>query len=91
MKITFLVVGKTDTGYWDEALKTYEGRLTHYIPFETEVIPDVRKGKRLTEMQQKTREGECILKTLQAGDSCVLLDEKGQEYTSVQFASYIEK
>ncbi|MDR1601037.1 MAG: 23S rRNA (pseudouridine(1915)-N(3))-methyltransferase RlmH [Tannerella sp.] len=91
MKITFLVIGKTDTGYWDEALKTYEERLTRYIPFETEVIPDVRKGKRLTEMQQKAREGEYILKALQAGDNCVLLDEKGKEYTSVQFASYIEK
>jgi 23S rRNA (pseudouridine1915-N3)-methyltransferase len=91
MKIAFLVVGKTDTGCWNEALKTYEARLSHYIPFETEVIPDARKGNKLTETQQKIREGEHILKALQTGDCCVLLDEKGKEYTSIQFAAYIGK
>ncbi|MDR1332749.1 MAG: 23S rRNA (pseudouridine(1915)-N(3))-methyltransferase RlmH [Tannerella sp.] len=91
MKIVLLVVGKTDAGYWDDALRVYRERLIHYIPFETEVIPDVKKGKKLTETQQRDCEGECILKALEAGDCCVLLDENGKEYTSLQFASYVEK
>jgi 23S rRNA (pseudouridine1915-N3)-methyltransferase len=91
MKITLLLVGKTDAGCWDDAFREYQERLRRYVPFETEVIHDVRKGRNLTEAQQKEREGECILNALQAGDCCVLLDEKGTEYTSVQFAAYVEK
>jgi len=91
MKIAFLMVGKTDAGPWCDALKAYSERLTRYIPFETEVIPDIKKGKNLSAAQQKIREGECILNALQAGDSCVLLDEKGRSFTSVEFAAYIAK
>ena len=91
MKIELLVVGKTDLGYWKEALEAYQSRLVHYIPFEITVIPDIRNVKNMTTMQQKEREGEAILKCLQPGDHVVLLDEKGKEYTSVQFAGYLEK
>jgi 23S rRNA (pseudouridine1915-N3)-methyltransferase len=91
MKITLLTTGKTDVSCWNEALNEYRQRLTHYVPFEIEVIPDVKNVKHMTEAQQREREGELILKALHAGDSGVLLDEKGQEYTSVQFAVWLEK
>ena len=91
MKIVLLVVGKTDSGSWNDALGDYSGRLKHYIPFEMEVIPDIKNVKNLTESQQKEQEGILILKSLQAGDHYVLLDERGKEFTSKQFASYIEK
>ncbi|MDR3261418.1 MAG: 23S rRNA (pseudouridine(1915)-N(3))-methyltransferase RlmH [Tannerella sp.] len=91
MKIVLLVIGKTDVPYWNEALKEYQGRLIHYVPFEMEVIPDVKNRKNRTEAQQKECEGEWILKALQPGDSVALLDEKGKEHTSAQFASYLEK
>ena len=91
MKIVLLVVGKTDVSCWNEAFKVYRERLIHYIPFEMEVIPEIKKVKNMTETQQKEREGISILKSLQAGDSCVLLDERGREFTSVQFASWLEK
>lgn len=91
MKISLLVIGKTDTNYFTEAVNEYRKRLEHYIPFDIQVIPDIKNTKSLTTDQQKEKEGELILKSLQAGDYIVLLDEKGKEYTSVQFASYIEK
>lgn len=91
MKIVLLVVGKTDAHYWQEALAEYQNRLVHYVPFEMEVIPDIKQTKNKTEAQQKECEGELILKRLQAGDQVVLLDEKGKEHTSVQFAAYLEK
>ena len=56
-----------------------------------EVIPDIKNVKNLSEAQQKEKEGELILKTLQSGDYLVLLDEKGKEFTSMQFSTYIEK
>ena len=91
MKVVLLVVGKTDSGSWNKALDDYIGRLKHYIPFDTEVIPDIKNAKNLTESQQKEQEGILILKFLQGGDCCVLLDERGDEFTSKQFALYIDK
>jgi 23S rRNA (pseudouridine1915-N3)-methyltransferase len=91
MKIILLVIGKTDAGYFIDSVNEYRKRLVHYIPFEIQVIPDIKNTKSLTPEQQKEKEGELILKSLQAGDHIVLLDEKGKEYTSLQFANYIEK
>lgn len=91
MKIVLLVVGKTDVNFWKEALDNYRERLAHYISFMVEVIPDIKNVKNLTEIQQKEKEGESILACLQPGDHAVLLDEKGMEYTSVQFAAYMER
>ncbi len=91
MKITLLVIGKTDARYFVDAISEYEKRLVHYIPYEMEVIPDLKNTKNISEEQQKDKEGELILKNLQAGDYLVLLDDKGKEYTSLKFAQYIEK
>jgi 23S rRNA (pseudouridine1915-N3)-methyltransferase len=91
MKVVLLVTGRTDTRWWNEALNDYTGRLKHYIPFEVEVIPDLKHVKNRTETQQKMQEGALIVKYLQAGDFCVLLDERGKEFTSRQFALYMEK
>ena len=86
-----LVVGKTDVSYWNDALEAYRERLIHYIPFEIEVLPVAKNSKSMKEAQQKEQEGKSILKALQPGDYCVLLDETGKEFTSVQFASWLEK
>lgn len=91
MKISLLVIGKTDAEYFIKAIKEYEQRLVHYIPFEMQVIPDLKNTKSSNMSQQQEREGELILKNIQSGDYIVLLDEKGKDFTSVQFASYIEK
>lgn len=91
MKIALLMIGKTDARYFAEAIDEYRQRLTHYVPFEMQVIPDIKNAKSLSESQQKEREGEMLLKVLQAGDYIVLLDERGKEMTSKQFASYLEK
>ncbi|MDR1882091.1 MAG: 23S rRNA (pseudouridine(1915)-N(3))-methyltransferase RlmH [Prevotella sp.] len=91
MKIILLVIGKTDTSYFIDAVGEYQKRLERYIPFEIQVIPDIKNAGSLGPEQQKYKEGELILKNLQASDHLVLLDDKGKEYTSMQFAAYIEK
>ena len=91
MKIGLIVIGKTDAGYFVEAINEYKNRLTHYIPFEMEVIPDIKNVKNLSESQQKEKEGELILKALQPGDVVVLLDEHGKEMRSLEFAEYMKR
>jgi 23S rRNA (pseudouridine1915-N3)-methyltransferase len=91
MKIALIAVGKTDASYLQEAVSVYEKRLTLYLPFEFEMIPDLKNAKNLSEEQQKEQEGEKIKRLIQSGDYVVLLDEKGKEFTSAGFAGYIEK
>lgn len=91
MKIELIVIGKTDAKYFIEAINEYKNRLIHYLPFEMKVIPDIKNIKNLSESQQKEKEGELIIKSLQQGDYLVLLDEKGKDYSSMEFARYIEK
>lgn len=91
MKIVLLVVGKTTESYFIQGIDEYSKRLAHYVPFELTVIPELRNTKSLSTDQQKEREADLILKALQPGDYVVLLDEHGREFTSLQFASYLEK
>jgi 23S rRNA (pseudouridine1915-N3)-methyltransferase len=91
MKISLIVIGKTDASYFVDAINEYKNRLVHYIPFEMEVIPDIKNVKNLREEQQKEKEGELILKMLQPGDYLVLLDEHGKSFTSMEFATYLER
>ncbi len=91
MKIVLVVIGKTDASYFVEAIREYSNRLVHYIPFEMDVIPDLKNARNLSEIQQKEKEGELVQKALQPGDCLVLLDERGKEFISTAFASYLEK
>lgn len=91
MKIVLLVVGKTTESYFIQGIDEYSKRLAHYVPFELTVISELRNTKSLSADQQKEREADLILKALQPGDYVVLLDEHGREFTSLQFASYLEK
>lgn len=91
MKITLLVIGKTDSAYLTEGINEYVKRINHYINFEIEVIPDIRKGKNLTEEQQKSLEGEIIMAKNLPGKELHLFDEKGKMFTSRELAGFLEK
>jgi len=89
MKAVLLVIGKTDSSYIDEGFKNYAARIFRYMPFELEVIPDIKNSRSLPEAIQKEKEGELILKKIQTGDILILLDENGIQQTSLQFAQWV--
>lgn len=91
VKILVLAIGKTDEQWVQDALLKYSKRLRHYLPFEFEVIPDLKNTKNLSEAQQKEKEGELILKKLNSTDKVVLLDEKGKEHRSIEFAKHLQQ
>lgn len=91
MKILFLVVGRTVDKRLTSLIDEYAERVKHYIPFDMEVVPELKNTKSLTAEQQKEREGELLRKQLREGDFVVLLDEGGREFRSMEFASYLEK
>lgn len=88
MKITVIAEGKTSTPEISRLIDGYLRRIGHYIGFELVELPDVR-GCRDSE-SQKRAEGDAILKRLTAADTVVLLDERGREMTSVEFARFLE-
>lgn len=91
MKGVLIVVGKTTDKRFEAIIQEYIERIRHYIPFTIEVIPELKNTKGLSQDEQKKREGEQILKSLQAGDYIVLLDEHGSERNSMDFASWMQK
>ena len=91
MKIKLLVIGKTDDKNLVQLIENYQKRLQHYIGFQLEVILDIKNVKNLSEIQQKEKEGELILSKLQNTDQLILLDEKGKEFRSLDFANFLQK
>lgn len=91
MKLTLLMVGKTDEKYLQEGIDRYKKRLKHYIDFRLEIIPDLKKGKNMKMSQQKLKEGEFILAKRAPAQEFHLLDEKGKQMTSRQFAAFLQK
>ena len=91
MKITLLVVGKTTDERLTSLISDYKQRLSHYVPFDFAVIPDLKNAKSLTVDQIKSAEGELILRALTPAMDVILLDEHGREYRSVEFADFLQK
>ncbi len=91
MKTTLLVVGRTVDPHYIAAIGDYAERLSHYLTFSIEVIPELKSTKSLTTEQQKEKEGELILRSLRAGDVVILLDEAGREFRSVEFADWMQR
>lgn len=91
MKITLLTIGKTDNIHLDELINEYIKRLGFYVPFELEIIPDIKNAKSLSETLQKNAEAEAILRRITPADELILLDEKGRTHTSEGFAELLQK
>ncbi|WP_251621377.1 23S rRNA (pseudouridine(1915)-N(3))-methyltransferase RlmH [Odoribacter lunatus] len=89
MKISLLVIGKTDAAYIRAGIEEYEKRLGRYVPYEMKVLPDIKNSKSMSEGVQKEKEGELLLGQIAPSDYVVLLDEKGQEYNSVGFSEFV--
>lgn len=91
MKISLILVGKTTDSIVEKGIEKYLKRMKRYIQFKVEIIPALKNTKNMNEAEIKLKEGDLILNKLNSSDFLVLLDEKGKEMTSIQFASFIEK
>ena len=91
MKTRLIVIGRTTDKHIGACIDDYTERIGHYMPFDMVTIPELKNTKSLSEDQQKEREGELIMRQLEPSDHVVLLDERGKERRSVEFAAWIEK
>ena len=91
MTIKLIAIGKTDNKELLSLINDYKKRLSFYIKFEFEIIPDIKNSKNLSETQQKQKEGELILGKLKPTDVLILLDENGKQHDSISFSNYLQK
>lgn len=91
MKIELWVIGKTAFDYLDDGIALYNKRLERYIPFQIIVFPDVKNAKNMNPDVLKQKEGENLLSKLTKDDALFLLDERGKQYTSVEFSNFLDK
>lgn len=91
MTVELIAVGKTDSQHVEALVEMYMRRINRYVKFAVTTIPDVRQGAKQAVVSQMRREGEALLRLLTAEDYVVLLDDKGQQFTSRELASWLQK
>jgi 23S rRNA (pseudouridine1915-N3)-methyltransferase len=91
MKIALVQIGKTtDSGVINVA-DQYSNRIRKFITFDIVTIPDIKNTKSMPVSEQKTREGEKILREVNPDDYLILLDEHGQEMRTMEFSAVLQK
>jgi 23S rRNA (pseudouridine1915-N3)-methyltransferase len=91
MKIILIQTGKTTEKYISEGVEEYAGRIRKYNPFEIITLADLRNTKSMPVAEQKVREGKKLLESVGAEDFMIVLDEKGKEFSTAEFAGQLEK
>lgn len=91
MNIKLIAIGKTDNKHLNTLIEEYTKRLSFYIKFDLEIIPDIKNAKNLSESQQKEKEGILILSKIASTDLLILLDDKGKSFSSMKFAEELQK
>lgn len=90
MKITLILVGKTNKEFIKEGVEEYEKRIKKYLNFEIIYINDVKNKSKLPIDVLKKEEGTNILRIVNNYQDSYLLDDKGREFDSIGFSKFIE-
>lgn len=91
MKVECWFIGKTSDAYLREGIEKYAKRLPHYIPFETNILPDIKQAGKLSSIQLKQREAELVLGKLKPQDGLILMDEGGKQMSSKELSIWFDK
>lgn len=90
MRINLVCIGKTDDKEIQNLIKYYQNRLPKHWNFDLVEIADVKNAKNLSPELLKKEEGKLFLNQAENSDFVVLLDEKGKQFTSREFAGKID-
>ena len=89
MEIKLLVVGKTKNKELISLISNYVKRIKLYNKFQIIEVSST-KSKKNNENEIKKIESENILKRVKNNDLLILLDEKGKNYNSREFANFVK-
>ena len=91
MKVKFVCIGKTGKDFLLQGENEYLNRLKHYVTIERIELPDLKQASKLSKDQIKDQEGKEFLAKVKSSDVLILLDERGKEMGSVQFADFVQQ
>lgn len=91
MKILLIQIEKTTELYLNEGIKIYTERLKNYSSFSTETLTMPKSIRQKPFDEQKKAEAVEIEKLLETSDFLVCLDEHGKQFTSIQYAEFLNK
>lgn len=89
MRIRLIQTGKTREQYVKDGAEIFSRRMDRYVPFETETIPDLKNSRNMSMKEVMEKEGQMLLRRIRTDDHVVLLDERGDAYSSIGFAQYL--
>ena len=84
MRLRLLSVGKDRSGLYAPAVEEYAKRISRYVKFAVEEVPEARKAAGTP--RARDEEARSLLDRIDDGERVVLLDERGKETTSLEFA-----
>jgi 23S rRNA (pseudouridine1915-N3)-methyltransferase len=87
MKVLFCPVGKTEGAPVELLMNDYSLRIARYFPFSVEPVDTRRLGRMSDEARQREEESRLLLERIEPGDFLVLLDERGRQLDSPEFAN----
>ncbi len=91
MKLKIVFIGKSKFNFIEDGIQEYLPRLSKYIKTELVYLKDYTSQRNEAIDYIKQKEGEELLKKVDQKDYLVLLDEKGLEFSSVNFSKHFEK
>lgn len=89
MRITLLQIDKTQDSYLSEGIEIYAKRLKNYTQLEIATINVPKAVRQRSFKEQKTEEARLIFDYISPDDHLILLDDKGKEFSSIDFSKFI--
>jgi len=90
MNISFWTVGKANEAYIKQGVDEFTKRASRYFKTDWKFITPPKNAGKMSEAEQKKKEGEIILQELQNDDCLIVLDEKGKQLNSEELSSLIQ-
>jgi len=89
VNLKILQIGKTREKWIQQGIQMYLTRLEPYLKIEVEEIPSVSILNVDSQAVVKAKEASKCLKRINSDDYVILLDEQGEEQTSLEFANFL--
>ncbi len=90
MKITICAIGRVKSSYARLGCDDYVSRMKRFFKVDYIELKDVRRGRSDGTKVWKNQEAQALLSHIPKNAFAVALDERGKQFKSQQFASWIE-
>jgi 23S rRNA (pseudouridine1915-N3)-methyltransferase len=91
VNIRIILLGKDKDRWLSEAVDEYLKRLAPFCRLEILQLPDVSIKQTGNSQQVIQKEGEKVLGRLEEDDFVILLEERGEEKSSLEFSQFLTK